>query len=146
MPAAFIVPEPDIDLDVTTLLATCRAVLPDYKVPVTFYTIDAVPRTASGKPKRLAVLELLRTGTHCRPLAVGSLAGDLIEKLVLTESAAVCGGGLGLEQLDPDQSFTTLGLSSLASVVLRDRLASLTRLDLPVTRKYLSNSLPISEV
>ncbi|ROV98058.1 hypothetical protein VMCG_07037 [Cytospora schulzeri] len=133
VPAAFIVPEANVDIDVKKLLAACRAVLPDYKVPVTFYTIDDIPRTSSGKPKRLAAVELLRTGTSCRPLTARLLTEDLVEPLVLAESAAVCGGGLELEQLDPDQSFTTLGLSSLTGVVLRDRLASLTGLELPVT-------------
>lgn len=136
VPTAFIVPKHDVDLDVTKLLAACRAMLPDYKVPVTFYTIDAIPHTASGKPKRLATVDLLRTGTHCRPLGARLLTEDLIEPLVLAESAAACSGGLKLEELDPDQSFMTLGLSSMTSVVLRDRLASLTGLDLPVTRKY----------
>lgn len=135
VPAAFIVPAQNLDIDITTLLAACRAVLPEYKVPVTFYTVDAIPHTASGKPKRLATVDLLRTGTHCRPLAARLLTPDLVEPLVLAESAAVCGGGLQLEQLDPDQPFKMLGLSSLSSVVLRDRLVSLTGLDLPITRK-----------
>lgn len=142
VPAAFVVPEAGIDMDMTTLLAACRAVLPDYKVPVTFYTIDGVPHTASGKPKRLAIVDLLRTGTLCRPLAARILTGDLVEPLVLAECAAVCSGGIRLEQLDPDQSFMTLGLSSLTSVVLRDRLASLTGLELPVTRKHLNPQPP----
>ncbi|KAL4955364.1 hypothetical protein BDW69DRAFT_182661 [Aspergillus filifer] len=55
VPAAFIIPKSADVVNITTLLATCRAVLPDYKVPVTFYTIDAVPHTASGKPKRLVL-------------------------------------------------------------------------------------------
>lgn len=139
VPAAFIVPKFSIDIDVTTLLAACRAVLPDYKVPVTFYTIDSIPHTASGKPKRLAAVGLLRTGTHCRPLAARLLTEELVEPLVLAESAAVCSGGLEVEHLDPDQSFMTLGLSSLTSVVLRDRLAALTGLELPVTRKHLDS-------
>lgn len=141
VPAAFIVPAPNLDIDVTTLLSACRAVLPDYKVPVAFYTVDAIPHTASGKPKRLATVELLRTGTRCRPLTARLLTADLIEPLVLAESAAVCGGGLQLEQLDADQPFEMLGLSSMMSVVLRDRLVSLTGLDLPITRKQQAISL-----
>ncbi|KAJ4422340.1 Type I Modular PKS [Gnomoniopsis sp. IMI 355080] len=135
VPTAFIVPKPGVDIDASTLLAACRAMLPDYKVPVTFYTIDSIPHTASGKPKRLATVELLRTGAHCRPLTARLLTEDLVEPLVLAESAAACTGGPRLDELDPDQSFMTLGLSSLTSVVLRDRLASLTGLNLPVTHQ-----------
>lgn len=146
VPAAFVVPaliqRPDgdqtrVDMDVTALLTACRRTLPDYKVPVTFYTIDAVPRTASGKPKRLAAVNLIRTGA-CRPLTAGLLTEDSLETLVLVESASVCGGGDdvlagGPEQLHSRLPFTAFGLNSLASVVLRDRLAALTGLNLPLT-------------
>lgn len=149
VPAAFLVPEakqrPDgenshIDMDVTALLATCRRTLPDYKVPVTFYTIEAVPRTASGKPKRLAAVNLIRTSV-CRALTAALLTEDSIESLVLAESAGACGGSriVPLEnpqQLHSNLPFTAFGLNSLASVVLRDRLASLTGLNLPLTSKY----------
>ncbi|KAJ5717627.1 polyketide synthase type 1 [Penicillium malachiteum] len=57
-PVAFIEAEPNTILDTTKLLKQCRSVLPDYKVPVKFYNIDAIPRTASGKPKRLAAKRL----------------------------------------------------------------------------------------
>ena len=104
-----------------------------------FYTIDAIPHTASGKPKRLAALDLLRTGTYCQLLAP-LLNGDMVEPLVLAECTAVCGGGLELEQMDPYQSFMELGLNSMKGVILRDRLASLTGLDLPITRKHVVRS------
>ena len=116
MPAAFIVAEPHVELDMTKLLQTCRAVLPDYKVPVSFYTIEAIPVTASGKPKRIAVLDLLHTGTACRLLAAPLLNRDTIG------------------------SFMRLGLNSMKSVVLRDRLSSLTGLDLPITCEHLNTS------
>lgn len=68
---------------------------------------------------------------------------DSVEALVLAETAAACGvqAGPGESNSDPDwlrthsdQPFTFLGLSSMAGVVLRDRLASLTGLfNLPNT-------------
>ncbi|KAL2697752.1 hypothetical protein AAEP93_011656 [Penicillium crustosum] len=133
VPAAFIVAEPHVELDMTKLLQTCRAVLPDYKVPVSFYTIEAIPVTASGKPKRIAVLDLLHTGTACRLLAAPLLNRDTIGPLVLAECIAVCGSGIRSENIDPEESFMRLGLNSMKSVVLRDRLSSLTGLDLPIT-------------
>ncbi|KAJ6028384.1 polyketide synthase type 1 [Penicillium herquei] len=133
VPVAFLEAESNTNFDMTKLLKQCRAVLPDYKVPVKFYDIDAIPRTASGKPKRLAALDLLRDGSTCRLIAPPVLTRDSIRSLVLTECTAVCGSGVGLEQLDPDESFIRLGLNSMKSLVLRDRLASLTGMDLPIT-------------
>ncbi|KAJ5721000.1 polyketide synthase type 1 [Penicillium malachiteum] len=98
-----------------------------------FYKIVSIPRTASGKPKRLATLDLLRDNTACRLIAPPVFTRGSIQFLVLTECTAVCGSGVGLEQLDPDESFMRLGLNSMKSLVLRDRLASLTGLDLPIT-------------
>ncbi|KAM4067934.1 AMP-binding enzyme [Hirsutella rhossiliensis] len=102
IPAAFIV-KGDADLDLSALLAVCREALPDYKVPAAFYEIDVVPRTL----------------------------------LVLAEMVGACVVDIGPEERDSntdwlrrhfDQPFSVLGLSSMAGVVLRDRLASLTGL------------------
>lgn len=100
-----------------------------------FYEIDAVPRTLLGKSKRSAV-----SSFTSRPLTARSrlLSRDSVEALVLTETAGACvidvvpGDSAWLHQ-HSDQPFTLLGLTSLAGVVLRDRLSSLTGLDLPTT-------------
>ncbi|KAH8678482.1 hypothetical protein BX600DRAFT_532408 [Xylariales sp. PMI_506] len=140
-PAAFIVKSaPDLDLDLSALLTACREALPDYKVPTAFYEIDAVPRTLLGKPRRLAVASYTD-----KPLTVRSnlQSRDSVETLVLAETAAACAvqaapgeGDSGLDWLrkHSDQAFSHLGLTSMAGVVLRDRLASLTGLsNLPNT-------------
>jgi len=126
VPAAFVVPGPE-GTDPRVLLAACRAALPDYKVPAAFYELDAVPRTHLGKPRRLEVSS--RTD---RPLRAPLVAGPAIDQLVLTETAAACGLPPG-HSLDPGQPFTAWGMTSLAGVVLRDRLAALTGLELPAT-------------
>lgn len=68
------------------------------------------------------------------------LSRDSIEALVLTESAVACDIDAKPGNTDSawlhqhsDQPFTLLGLTSLASVVLRDRLSNLTGLNLPTT-------------
>jgi hypothetical protein len=87
---------------------------------------------------------------------------DSIEAIVLAETAGACAVDVGPGESDSnpdwlrrhfDQPFSLLGLSSMAGVVLRDRLASLTGLaDLPNTlvfdyptpaavSEYLSNRL-----
>jgi hypothetical protein len=104
---------------------------------IAFYEIDAVPRTVLGKPKRSTM-----ASCTTRPLTARSrlLSRDSIEALVLTETARACAIGAGTERSDAtwldrhsDQPFTVLGLTSLAGIVLRDSLASLTGLDLPTT-------------
>lgn len=105
-----------------------------------FYEIDAVPRTLLGKPRRLAVASFTD-----RPLTVryNLRSRGAVEALVLAETAGACGvqAGPGESETDPDwlrrhfdQPFSFLGLNSMAGVVLRDRLASLTGLvNLPNT-------------
>lgn len=96
-----------------------------------------MPRTLLGKPRRSAV----STFTS-RPLTARSklLSRDSIEALVLTETASTCVVEIRPGRTDSswlqrhsDQPFTLLGLTSLAGIVLRDRLSSLTGLDLPTT-------------
>lgn len=102
-----------------------------------FYEIEAVPRTLLGKPRRSAV-----GSCTSRPLTARSnlLSRDSINALVLTETAGACvldarSGNTDSAWLHrhSDQPFTLLGLTSLAGVVLRDRLSSLTGMDLPTT-------------
>lgn len=104
---------------------------------IAFYELDAVPRTLLGKPRRSAV-----SSCTSRPLTARSklLSRDSIEALVLTETAGACAIDTRPGESESawlhrhsDQPFTLLGLTSLAGVVLRDRLSSLTGLDLPTT-------------
>lgn len=96
-----------------------------------------MPRTLLGKPRRSAV-----TTFTSRPLTARSklLSRDSIEALVLTETASACvvdtrpgKSDSSWLQRHSDQPFTLLGLTSLAGIVLRDRLSSLIGLDLPTT-------------
>ncbi|KAL2073106.1 hypothetical protein VTL71DRAFT_10430 [Oculimacula yallundae] len=130
LPTAFIVYDETSKtaLDLTTLLTACRTKLPDWKVPVNFYQIDVIPRTATGKPKRGAVTKI-----ESRRLITQSLNKSSIEGIVWREIASVCEVPTDVH-FDPAQSLETLGLNSLKSIQLRDRLASVTGLeDLPIT-------------
>lgn len=133
-PVAFIVNEtPGCGVDPMTLLSACRELLCDHKTPTAFYEIDAVPRTLLGKPRRAAVKNCTN-----RPLTARHtlLSRDAIAALVDAEVAGACGarqGDTSWSRHSGDQPFTFLGLTSLAGVVLRDRLCSLTGLDLPAT-------------
>lgn len=153
VPVAYVVPGPD-GFDPRRVLDACRARLAEYKLPVEIREIGAVPRTASGKIVRHAVV----TGA-ARPAAgvptvpsvptdtEGSLRLRLLalppdgreralREAVLAETAGVCGGGGGgggHERLDADSPFTDLGLTSVGAVTLIDRIGEATGLRLPST-------------
>ncbi|WP_051767899.1 type I polyketide synthase [Amycolatopsis vancoresmycina] len=57
VPVVYVVPGAD-DFDPAEVLRVCRDRLAFFKVPVAIYQIGAVPRTASGKVKRHALLDL----------------------------------------------------------------------------------------
>ncbi|KDN75907.1 DNA-binding protein [Streptomyces olindensis] len=142
VPVAFVVPGPD-GMDAGRVLAACRALLADYKVPAAIREIAAVPRTASGKTARHEL--------KVPPPAVSSAAGTaptaLRERLlplsrddrqralretVLAETAEVCRLAPD-EPPGPDSPFADLGMTSVGAVELVDRLAALTGLSLPST-------------
>ncbi|MEU0071910.1 type I polyketide synthase [Streptomyces sp. NPDC006332] len=149
VPVAYVVAGPD-GVDPRRVLAECRARLAPHKWPVEILEIAAVPRTASGKIARHAVLPELARPTDPAPLppsAATATDGALRRRLlslppegreralraaVLAEAAAVCGSGPG-ERLDGDRPFTDLGLTSAGAVTLIDRLSEATGLALPST-------------
>jgi acyl transferase domain-containing protein/acyl-CoA synthetase (AMP-forming)/AMP-acid ligase II/acyl carrier protein len=147
VPVAYVVPGPD-GFDPRQVLDACRGRLAAYKLPVEIREIAAVPRTASGKIARHAVLpDLARPAPEARPASPTAADGAVRRRLlalppegreralreaVLAETAAVCGDG-PYERLDPDRPFTDLGLTSAGAVTLIDRLGEATGLRLPST-------------
>ncbi|WP_210584801.1 type I polyketide synthase [Streptomyces sp. GESEQ-35] len=150
VPVAFVVPGPD-GIDPQRVLDACRTSLSDYKVPAEIHEIAAVPRTASGKIARHAVVPGLalpapdvRVSPTVPPVrAGGSLHRRLLplrraeqeralRETVLAETARVCGRDTHA-RLDAESPFTDLGLTSLGAVTLIDRLVEETGLPLPTT-------------
>ncbi|WP_329335244.1 type I polyketide synthase [Streptomyces sp. NBC_01352] len=155
VPVAYVVPGPD-GFEPRRVLAACRTRLADFKLPVEIREIAAVPRTASGKIARHAVLPDLARPAPLSPAAATATAADgalrrrllslppegrerALREAVLAETAAVCGGpyeqvGSGrYEQVDADSPFTDLGLTSAGAVTLIERLGEATGLRLPST-------------
>ncbi|MFJ5263440.1 type I polyketide synthase [Streptomyces sp. NPDC088387] len=138
VPVAFVVPGPD-GFDTRQVLAACRDRLSDYKVPAEIREIAAVPRTASGKIARHAVV----TGPPVAPPSDTALSERLrslppaereraLRDAVLARTAEACRRGTD-EPLDPDSPFIDLGLTSVGAVELVERLRTLTGLPLPTT-------------
>ncbi|WP_103343185.1 beta-ketoacyl synthase N-terminal-like domain-containing protein [Amycolatopsis sp. CA-126428] len=119
VPVAFVVAGPD-GFDAEELRRLCLSRLSLHKVPVAYLEVDAIPRTASGKPKRHA-------------MASAPEQPDLAA-VVRAELTALCGhdGGDGWR----DRPFTDLGLSSLAGVQFRHRITALTGVPVPHSLIY----------
>ncbi|MEV6823842.1 type I polyketide synthase [Amycolatopsis sp. NPDC051102] len=115
VPVAFVVAGPD-GFDAEELRRRCLSRLSLHKVPVAYVEVDAIPRTASGKPRRNALKQ-----------------PDLAA-VVRAELTALCGhdGGDGWR----DRPFTDLGLSSLAGVQFRHRITALTGVPVPHSLIY----------
>ncbi len=117
VPIAFVVPTGV--LDVGELRRRCREKLSPYKIPVAFHVVEEIPRTPSGKPLRRAVT---------------APVPDDLAGLVRAELAELAGHDVGDGWLD--RPFAELGLTSLAGVQLRHRLAGYAGTALPVSLIY----------
>ena len=62
VPAAFIIPRPEREIDLAALAEHCRTRLSAYKIPQHFHIVDAIPRTGSGKVQRFKLRALVETG------------------------------------------------------------------------------------
>ncbi|AZQ74390.1 SDR family NAD(P)-dependent oxidoreductase [Streptomyces luteoverticillatus] len=143
VPVAFVVAEPGHRVDTDRVRALCRERLSGFKVPDEVYGTDAVPRTPSGKTDRSALARQLaerlgpaREATASalrRRLSALSPSGRSDAVLGLVLAATARASGVPERGLAPDRPFTAFGITSLGGVVLRDRLGTVTGLELPAT-------------
>lgn len=61
--AAYVVPLPGVELSTEDVLAHCGERLARYKIPKHVFTIERLPRTASGKVQKAELRQLFATGT-----------------------------------------------------------------------------------
>ncbi|MFE0186492.1 type I polyketide synthase [Streptomyces sp. NPDC058989] len=142
VPVAFVVPGPH-GVDTDRVRALCQERLSGFKVPDEVYETDAVPRTTTGKTDRRALARQVAERLTAERVAAASALRerllalapsarhDAMLRLVLDRTAWTCGEPA--RTLESGRPFTSFGLTSLGGVLLRDRLASATGLDLPAT-------------
>ncbi|MGW0908542.1 type I polyketide synthase [Streptomyces sp. NPDC002853] len=128
IPAAYLVPVNAGALDRREILAACREHLSPFKVPAALYEVAAIPRTASGKVKRYTLADM-----PARPLPAHALTPHEVERVDLTalvraEVAVVL--GCAVDEVEQSTAFRDLGLDSLTSTMLCDRLSTATGLAL----------------
>ncbi|MFI1797412.1 SDR family NAD(P)-dependent oxidoreductase [Streptomyces sp. NPDC020379] len=143
VPVAFVVAGPRRGVDTDRVRALCRERLSGFKVPDEVYETGSVPRTSSGKTDRPALARQLaeRLGLE-REATSSALRRSLAEltssarygavlRLVLAATAHA--SGVPERELEPGRPFTASGITSLAGVLLRDRLGAVTGVQLPAT-------------
>ncbi|MFI8875735.1 type I polyketide synthase [Streptomyces sp. NPDC055243] len=128
IPAAYLVPVNSGVLDRREILTACREHLSPFKVPAALYEVASIPRTASGKVKRYTLAEM-----SARPLPAHALTPHEVETvdlmaLVRAEVAVVL--GCAVDEVEQGTAFRDLGLDSLTSTMLCERLSTATGLAL----------------
>ncbi|WP_067903435.1 non-ribosomal peptide synthetase [Nocardia vaccinii] len=115
--AAYLVPEPGVELDIARVRSAASQALPGYMVPTAFTVLDTVPLNAVGKLDRRALPEprFVAERTEYR-------APTTPTEHVLAE---VVGELLGLEQVGTDDSFFALGGDSIMAIQLVSRARQL---------------------
>jgi amino acid adenylation domain-containing protein len=120
---AWIIAEDGAAPTVTELAEWVRERLPEYMVPSAFVTVDAYPRTASGKVDRRALPEPVHTA------AVAGVAPRTPEEEVL---AGLWADVLGMDRVGVTDDFFDLGGHSLLATRLLSRIREVFGVELPV--------------
>ena len=101
--------------------------IPEFMIPSTFVSIDAVPRTASGKIDRLA-LPSPESASDARPDRSISAPRTPVEEAI----AAIWADVLGVEKVGVDDDFFALGGHSLLATQIVAQLRSDFAVNLPL--------------
>ncbi|WP_084531884.1 non-ribosomal peptide synthetase [Nocardia miyunensis] len=115
--AAYLVPEPGVELDLTRVRSAAGETLPGYMVPAAFTVLDAVPINAVGKLDRRALPEPRFEAARTEYRAPATPTERIL--------AGVVGELLGLERVGADDSFFALGGDSIMAIQLVSRAKQL---------------------
>jgi amino acid adenylation domain-containing protein len=123
---AYFVPATRPPITVTKIRQGLARVLPDYMMPSTFVSIDAMPQTPNGKTDRLR----LPMPTRDRPNLENPFVppGTVIE----AELAAIWAEVLSLDQVGINDHFFELGGDSLLATRIIARITTRFKVDIPI--------------
>jgi len=135
---AYFVPAPRPPITVTKIRQGLARVLPDYMMPSTFVSIDAMPQTPNGKTDRLR----LPMPTRDRPNLENPFVppGTVIE----AELAAIWAEVLSLDQVGINDHFFELGGDSLLATRIIARITKRFKVDIPI--KTLFESPTVAQI
>ncbi|MBN2431270.1 MAG: amino acid adenylation domain-containing protein [Acidobacteria bacterium] len=128
--AAYLVGGADDEPSPPDLREWLAAALPDYMIPGSFQLLTRMPRTASGKVDRRALVK-----TPGRPLPAAPPLSESLSPMEHT-IAEIWADVLGSPVDSADQNFFDLGGHSLLAVVLIRHLEKRLGLDLPVSMLF----------
>ncbi len=120
------------------LRAWCAEGLREHEFPHLIHYLPSLPRTATGKPQRFKLRELvahLPPSERAEPsqLQLATVAQANRQAVILHAILEQLGAILGREEpqeIDPRRDFKSLGLDSVGAMALRSRLARATGLEL----------------
>ncbi|MFF4016045.1 amino acid adenylation domain-containing protein [Streptomyces sp. NPDC001843] len=118
----YVVPTPSVPLEESVIRAHLRERLPDYMIPATLRTVEALPLTANGKLDRdaLAGLGVALPAAPAKAPGTrgGALSGSLRQELVRELFCQV----LDRDAVGPDDDFFLLGGHSLTAIRVVNRI------------------------
>jgi len=123
---AYLVPRGESLPGITDLRDFVAARLPDFMVPATFVSLPSLPLTANGKVDRARLPAPDGTNTLRDRAFTG--ARTEVERVL----SALLGPLLGLEQIDVEDNFFTVGGHSLLGTQLISRVRATFRVELPL--------------
>ncbi|WP_244903151.1 non-ribosomal peptide synthetase, partial [Xenorhabdus innexi] len=131
---AYLVPQPDAQLEITELREQLSHHLLDYMIPSAFVILDAFPLNPNGKLDRKALPVPDRSATATREYKAPQ--GETEQQL-----AAIWQTLLGLEQVGRHDDFFELGGNSLSIMQLSTRLQEEFHLEISITDIFRHSAL-----
>jgi amino acid adenylation domain-containing protein/non-ribosomal peptide synthase protein (TIGR01720 family) len=132
--AAYVVPSADAEVNPQSLRSALSSRLPEYMVPAAFVSLDALPRTSSGKVDHRALPA---------PDGTGIAAHEYVAPETATQQklAAIWREVLAVEQVGLHDEFMALGGHSLLATQVVSRIRASFGIELPLRVLFESSTL-----
>ena len=133
---AYVVPHPDVPLDIARLREFLSLELPDYMIPSYFVPLETIPMTSNGKVDRKA---LQGYGVQAVP-GIGGTCGNRTapRDRVEDQLAVIWSGVLGIEKdaIGIEEDFFQLGAHSLKAAAVVAKIQKTFNIKLPLAEMF----------